>query len=302
MRTLSAAAAALAVLLTVGGLAQAPQEKGGGDETGPYDLVAGWPQNYCGEGFQIGSTAGHLGGEPGPRAHLCPRLSAGPEARGRRRGRRRRARPGAQCLRVRPLAERSGPPSSLGSRRHLCRPQRQDDRVVGAAQQVVRATAPRSWSAPTIPSVTSGSWTMARMRSTSSRAMARSWCRPSVRPCSRATTRHISRDRPTSPGCPMARSSSAMATSTLASSSSTRTASSCITWGEAGKQPNETRPSYMNTVHAIVIDKNQTHLHQRSRELADPGVRREWEVPGCVAEGQAPLFAHADRRSASLGG
>ena len=59
MRTFSAAAAALAVLLTVGGLAQAPpSEKGGGDETGPYDLVAGWPQNYCGEGFQIGSTAG----------------------------------------------------------------------------------------------------------------------------------------------------------------------------------------------------------------------------------------------------
>ena len=27
--------------MTVGGIAQAPQEKGGGDETGPYDLVAG---------------------------------------------------------------------------------------------------------------------------------------------------------------------------------------------------------------------------------------------------------------------
>ena len=46
---------AIAFALTVAGVAQ---EKGGGDETGPYDLVAGWPQNYCGEGFVIGSTAG----------------------------------------------------------------------------------------------------------------------------------------------------------------------------------------------------------------------------------------------------
>ncbi|MGH9385824.1 MAG: hypothetical protein ACRD2N_16220, partial [Vicinamibacterales bacterium] len=54
-RTLIAASAALALMLTVGSLAQ---EKGGDDSTGPYDLVAGWPQNYCGEGHQIGSTAG----------------------------------------------------------------------------------------------------------------------------------------------------------------------------------------------------------------------------------------------------
>ena len=32
--------------------------KGGGNETGPYDLVAGWPQNYCGDGHVIGSTGG----------------------------------------------------------------------------------------------------------------------------------------------------------------------------------------------------------------------------------------------------
>jgi hypothetical protein len=53
----TAAAAALAFLFVIGGVAYM-QEKGGGDETGPYDLVAGWPENYCGEGFQIGSTAG----------------------------------------------------------------------------------------------------------------------------------------------------------------------------------------------------------------------------------------------------
>ncbi len=51
------AMAVLAVLLAAGGFAQM-REKGGGDETGPYDLVAGWPENYCGPGYVIGSTAG----------------------------------------------------------------------------------------------------------------------------------------------------------------------------------------------------------------------------------------------------
>jgi peptidylamidoglycolate lyase len=34
------------------------EQKGGGDETGPYDVVANWPQNMCGDGYQPGSTAG----------------------------------------------------------------------------------------------------------------------------------------------------------------------------------------------------------------------------------------------------
>ena len=50
--------AALALVVTAGMMAQTPQEKGGGDVTGPYDLVAGWPQNWCGQGHVIGSTAG----------------------------------------------------------------------------------------------------------------------------------------------------------------------------------------------------------------------------------------------------
>jgi peptidylamidoglycolate lyase len=37
---------------------QAAQEKGGGNETGPYEVVANWPQNYCGAGHIIGSTGG----------------------------------------------------------------------------------------------------------------------------------------------------------------------------------------------------------------------------------------------------
>lgn len=53
-----AALAALALAVAAGGHAQMSQDKGGDDVTGPYELVAGWPQNYCGEGYQIGSTAG----------------------------------------------------------------------------------------------------------------------------------------------------------------------------------------------------------------------------------------------------
>ena len=58
MKRLSAALAATLLLLATGGFAQAPQQKGGGDITGPYELVAGWPQNWCGTGYQIGSTSG----------------------------------------------------------------------------------------------------------------------------------------------------------------------------------------------------------------------------------------------------
>lgn len=54
----AAATATLGLLAAVGVYAQISQGKGGGDETGPYDLVANWPQNFCGDGFQPGSTAG----------------------------------------------------------------------------------------------------------------------------------------------------------------------------------------------------------------------------------------------------
>src|SRR5688500_20377829 len=42
----------------------AVNDKGGGNETGPYDVVANWPQNYCGAGFVIGATAGILAESP----------------------------------------------------------------------------------------------------------------------------------------------------------------------------------------------------------------------------------------------
>lgn len=45
-------------LLGLGAAAAVSQEKGGSDVTGPYELVANWPENICGPGYQVGSTAG----------------------------------------------------------------------------------------------------------------------------------------------------------------------------------------------------------------------------------------------------
>ena len=77
MKKFMAAAAAFIVLLTIGGFAQAPQQKGGGDITGPYELVAGWPQNWCGQGYQIGSTAGIWAETPDRVIVFRPRVPPG---------------------------------------------------------------------------------------------------------------------------------------------------------------------------------------------------------------------------------
>ncbi len=57
-KKIGAALAALGLVAAVGVYAQQAYEKGGDDATGPYDLVPNWPQNFCGAGFQPGSTAG----------------------------------------------------------------------------------------------------------------------------------------------------------------------------------------------------------------------------------------------------
>jgi peptidylamidoglycolate lyase len=44
------------------GLPEPP--KGGDDITGPYELVEGWPQNVCGEGFQGGAVGGVFAAAP----------------------------------------------------------------------------------------------------------------------------------------------------------------------------------------------------------------------------------------------
>ncbi len=49
---------ALAGFIGAGASLAISQEKGGNDITGPYELVPGWPENICGPGYQFGSTAG----------------------------------------------------------------------------------------------------------------------------------------------------------------------------------------------------------------------------------------------------
>ena len=57
-RIVTSAFVTMCAALGAAAFAQMNQEKGGGDETGAYNLVRGWPQNYCGDGYVIGSTAG----------------------------------------------------------------------------------------------------------------------------------------------------------------------------------------------------------------------------------------------------
>ena len=55
-----------------------------------------------------------------------------------------------------------------------------------------------------------------------------------------------------------------------------------LTWGQKGNEPNETRPGFMNTVHAIAVDKNR-RVYISDGQLANPGVRRKRQVPRRVA-------------------
>ncbi len=57
-KKIGAAIAALGLVAAVGVYAQTSQEKGGDDATGPYDVVPNWPQNFCGETHVPGATAG----------------------------------------------------------------------------------------------------------------------------------------------------------------------------------------------------------------------------------------------------
>ncbi len=127
------------VAVSLAATALVSQEKGGGDETGPYNLVANWPQNPCGPGFRVGSTGGIFAETP-DRVFIFQRgclpvvderyvrHPAGPRADAQRR-------------QLRPLVQGSQPPSPLGPRPLHRQPRRQDDRFLGAAQPALRAAA-----------------------------------------------------------------------------------------------------------------------------------------------------------------
>jgi len=59
-----AVSTALVLLVTGAATAGMAQEKGGGDVTGPYELVPNWPQNPCGLGYQVGSAGGIFAESP----------------------------------------------------------------------------------------------------------------------------------------------------------------------------------------------------------------------------------------------
>ena len=104
--------------------------------TGPYEVVAGWPQNWCGAGYQIGSTAG-IWAETPDRVIVFSRGCL-PCWRN----------PGTcsdpQRVGLRPVAEGSRPPSPLGPHHQHRGSQRPARGIVGAAQQAVRPAAPRT--------------------------------------------------------------------------------------------------------------------------------------------------------------
>ena len=81
LKRLIVSVAAGAVLVTAATIGQAPTEKGGGNETGPYDVVTGWPENYCGAGHVIGSTGGIWAERPtastSSTAAACPSSRSG---------------------------------------------------------------------------------------------------------------------------------------------------------------------------------------------------------------------------------
>ena len=80
-KSIGAAIAAMGCLLTMAGIAQ---EKGGGDETGPYELVDRVAAELLRRGAHHRINGGDLGGESGSRLHLQPGLPAGAEGGGRR--------------------------------------------------------------------------------------------------------------------------------------------------------------------------------------------------------------------------
>jgi peptidylamidoglycolate lyase len=56
--------AILVFVVAVAATAVVLPDKGGDDVTGPYNLVAGWPANPCGDGYTFGSTGGILAETP----------------------------------------------------------------------------------------------------------------------------------------------------------------------------------------------------------------------------------------------
>ena len=184
----------------------------------------------------------------------------------------------------------------MGSHRQHRRPQRPARRVVGAAQQAVRPPAPRAGESRTIRTATSGSSMMARTRIFKFTRDGKTLVQTiGTRGVPGNDETHFA--RPTDiawlPDGTFFVSDGYTNTRVVKFD---RNGKYVTSWGMRGTPPNETRPYYMNTVHAIVDRQAAPRLHQRSRQPPHPGVRRERQVPRCVAEHAAAVLAADDRR------
>ena len=240
----------------------------------------------------------HLGGEPRSRLHLQPRLPAGAEGRARRR---RQLHPGAQRLGLRHVAEGSGPASALGPRLQRRRPQRQADRVVGPAQQDVRAAAPRAGQ----PLRRREARLAGRRRrprhlqvhprrqeagDDGGHADAARQRRHALQPPDRhrlAARRHLLRQRRLRQHARRQVRQERQVPADL---------------GREGQRA-ERDPARLHEHRARHRHRQEPpHLHQRPRQLAHPGLRRERQVPRRVAQRPPALLAAAVRGSAPVGG
>ena len=288
---------ASASLALVFGAVLLAQEKGGGDETGPYDLVRGWPQNYCGEGHVIGSTAG-IWAESPDRVYIFSRgcLPVAEDTRG-----------AADAF----IPARNASGYDL-SQRISARHPRWDhvfnvvDRhaeLIDTRMSTTSCSCARTGSSSTrtTPSATCGWWTTghAIYKFTRDGKKLVMTVGTPMQPGDDATHFNRPTDIAWLPDGTFYVSDGYVNTRVAKFD---RDGKFLMTWGQKGIEPTETRPSDMNTVHAIVIDKNRRHLHQRPGQLARPGVRRERQVPRRVAQHAPALLGAALRGPAPVGG
>ena len=170
-RALSLSAAAF---ISIGAAVLFAQEKGGENETGPYDLVAELaPDRAAARGTPGDRPAASSPSRP-DRVFIFQRGCL-PELKGSGRGAADSFIPEPQRVRLRPVAARRRASPALGSRPLHRQSRRQADRLVGPAQQAVRAAAPGADQPLRSRDSTSGWSTTGRTRSTSSPTTARSW-------------------------------------------------------------------------------------------------------------------------------
>jgi hypothetical protein len=276
---------AAALMLSLGGTLVMSQEKGGGNETGPYDVVPGWPQNYCGDGFVIGATAGIFAESP-DRVFIFSRgcLPVIEDTRG----------PAENFIPIRNAANfdlSQADPARHPRWDHIVDIVDRNGRLVESWEQhnklFVRPH--RVLISPYDPErhvwlVDDGAHSVYKFTN-DGRKLVMTLGEFKV---PGDDERHFA--RPTEiawlPDGTFFVTDGYTNTRVVKFD---RNGKFLLAWGMNCVEPNETRPGYMNTVHAIAIDKNR-RVYISDRANARAGVRRERHVPRCVAEHQEAVL------------